>query len=81
MECLVGFLDVRCQDVPLLSGRLAQPVAAVDLEWTLDDESDGRRVLCVLLPKRQSSEGDEAPIFTSLRVGGKAYGSPGLVAQ
>jgi len=81
VECLVGFLDVRCNDVPLLSGRLAQQVVATDLEWTLDELDDGKRVLCLLLPKRQSGEGlDEAPVFTSLRVGGAKYEAPGLVA-
>ena len=37
---------------PLLFGRFAQPVAATELEWGVDENADGRRVLCVEVPKK-----------------------------
>jgi len=85
-ECLVGFLDVRCQDEPLLSGRLAQEVRSTELEWTLEESnSDGKRALCIELPKRERSVVvDESgrfadAIFSSVRVASQEYAVPGLV--
>ena len=77
-EVLVGFLDVRVDDVPLLSGRLAQEVRPLELQWTLDTQADDRKVLCIELPKRSDTDG---PLFTSLRVDGAAVVQSGLVAQ
>tara|TARA_B110001452_G_C15223550_1_gene424144 strand:+ start:118 stop:858 length:741 start_codon:yes stop_codon:yes gene_type:complete len=77
-EVLVGFLDVRVDDVPLLSGRLAQEARPLELQWTLDTQADDRKVLCIELPKRSDTDG---PLFTSLRVGGGAVVTSGLVAQ
>ena len=90
-EVQVGFLDVRLSDEPLLSGRLAQPVIVSELNWCLDDDSDGsRRLLCVELPKRERSiygaaGGDsfDTALFESLRVQGEELAEvqgPGLVA-
>lgn len=85
VECLVGFLDVRCKDEPLLSGRLALEVRATELDWALDEAVDGERVLCVVLPTRPRAAqagGDRqrSSIFTSLRVSGEEIAVPGLVA-
>jgi hypothetical protein len=82
VECLVGFLDVRCKDEPLLSGRLALQVRATELDWTLDEAADGERALCIVLPKRQGAEvsGGADSIFSSLRVCGEQCTVPGLVA-
>ena len=37
---------------PLLSGHLAQPVVADELEWTLDTRESGQRLLCIEIPKK-----------------------------
>ena len=82
VECLVGFLDVRCKDDPMLSGRLALDVRATELDWTLDEPADGERALCIVLPKRPGGrEGGTGAIFSSLRVGGEECTVPGLVAS
>ena len=84
-EVLVGFLDVRVDDVPLLSGRLAQEARPLDLQWLLDTQADGRKVLCIDLPKRsEAKRGDkvlciDGPLFKSLRVDGEAVATSGLV--
>ena len=86
-EVQVGFLDVRVDDAPLLSGRLAQGVLS-EVDWALDDNradngesvADGRRLVCLNLQKREpSSAVDMEPLFASLRVGGREIGAPGLV--
>lgn len=88
-EVSVGFLDVRLKDTPLLSGRLAQQVIVSELNWALDDDAtldDGRRVLCVELPKREraiygDNESFTEPLFQSLRIGeGEKVVGSGLVA-
>ena len=86
-EVSVGFLDVRLGWVPLLSGRLAHGVLP-DVDWTLD-EGDGRKLVCINLEKRQPGDtpyseslrapADTAPLFASLRIGGREVGAPGLV--
>lgn len=81
VECLAGFLDVRCKDEPLLSGRLALGVRATELDWTLDEAADGERALCIVLPKRQGAAAAAAgAIFSSLRVCGEEAAMSGLVA-
>ena len=86
VEALCGFLDVRCKDEPLLSGRLAQPVLTEEVEWALDEDSDGLKVLCVELTKRKATVAvDEMgrfaePIFESVRVAGEECLLPGMVA-
>jgi len=76
----VGFLDIRLKEVPLLSGRLAQPVFS-EVDWLLDETSTGEQLLCVELTKREriaavdSGGGFGVPLFESLRVrdsGGEA---------
>ena len=88
-EYQVGFLDVRLDDDPLLSGRLAQPIMAQEVNWALDDDSasGSRRVLCIELPKRERSiygadpnDGFTTALFESLRVQGEESVGPGLVA-
>ena len=39
-------------DEPLLFGRLAQPVLADELTWTIDTREDDQRVLCIEIPKK-----------------------------
>jgi hypothetical protein len=88
-EVQVGFLDVRVADAPLLSGRLAQAVMPGEVDWVIDDNrdendestSDGRRVVCINLQKREPSspDADMEPLFASLRVDGREVGAPGLV--
>lgn len=85
-EVSVGFLDVRIGWMPLLSGRLAQGVLS-EVDWTLD-EGDGRKLVCINLEKRLPdtpyseslrAAADMAPLFDSLRIGGREVGAPGLV--
>jgi hypothetical protein len=76
-ECLVGFLDVRCKDEPVLSGRLAQQVLPQELNWALDESADGQKLLCIDLPKRDPANFDA--IFQSVRVGDAECFAPGLV--
>ena len=81
-ECLVGFLDVRCNDEPLLSGRLALEVMATELTWALEDIDDSR-VLIVELPRRKRGNiaggFTDEPIFESVRIGGEECAMPGAV--
>lgn len=85
-ECLVGFLDVRCSDEPVLSGRLAQQVLPTELSWALDEGADGGKLLCVELPKREASGAVDSAgcfadaLFSSLRVGSEEILEPGLVS-
>jgi G3E family GTPase len=79
--------------VPLLYGRLAQPVLADELAWTLDDcevwdaELDSmvkRRVLCIDIPKKPWPSGTgaeercECVFDDSLRILGQPTLLPGL---
>merc|ERR1719483_1132298 len=85
-EVGVGFLDVRVGWMPLLSGRLAQGVLS-EVDWTLD-QGDGRKLVYINLEKRLPdtpyseslrASADTAPLFDSLRIGGREVGAPGLV--
>ena len=67
---------------PLLFGRLAQPVVATELMWGVDDDTDGRRLLTITLPKKDRGRVGAAQadcIFDeSLHVGGEPCIQPGL---
>ena len=54
---LIAGVDSDRDDTPppFLFGRFAQPVEEGELTWTIDEDSDGRRVLCIELPKKKSS--------------------------
>ena len=91
-EVSCGFLDVRVRDMPILSGRLAQPVLP-EIDWLLDEDASGAKLLCIELTKRERSPvvdsggGFGSALFESLRVRGAdgaarlvEYGQPGLVA-
>ena len=41
---------------PLLFGRLAQRVAVAELMWGVEDDADGRRLLCIELPKERGKQ-------------------------
>lgn len=45
---------------PLLFGRFQMPVVGPHLTWALDEEEDGRRVLCIALPRKERGMGDRA---------------------
>jgi len=66
---------------PLLFGRFAQPVVGADLEWMIDEEADGRRLLSIELPKA-AQEGASATadcVFDeTLLVNGEPCLVPGL---
>ena len=79
--------------VPLLYGRLAQPVRADELTWTLDtcevwdatlEETVERRVLCIEIPKKAwpsgtgSAERRESAFDDSLHILGQPTLLPGL---
>lgn len=69
---------------PLLFGRLAQPVLVDDVTWGIDEDKDGRRILCVNLVKKAypSGTGSGARIDCvfdeSLHVNGEPCVEPGL---
>ena len=90
IECQVqvGFLDVRIGDEPILSGRLAQPMQS-DVNWALDENADGLKILCIDLRKREPLRKDRTDatdfdacvaLFESLRVYGEDFAAPGLVS-
>ena len=67
---------------PLLFGRLMQPVIASELTWGID-EADGRRELCIELPKvprlPESEYASADCIFDeTLLIGGESCLKPGL---
>jgi len=67
---------------PLLVGRLAQPVQVSELMWAVDEASDGQRVLCIELPKKDGGRIGAAQadcIFDeTLHIEGKPCLVPGL---
>lgn len=67
---------------PLLLGRFAQAVVGSELMWAVDEEADGRRVLCVELPKAPRNARDKASVDCifdeTLLVGGQPCLVPGL---
>ena len=77
-EVSAGVLDVRVSGEPVFHGELAQQLRPTDLEWVLDTLSDGRKVVCVELPKRGDSSG---PLFLSVRMGGEEVAAHGLAVS
>lgn len=67
-EVSAGALEVRVGDELVFAAELAQQVRPTDLEWVLDTLCDGRKVVCIELPKRGDSSG---PLFHSVRAGGE----------
>ena len=70
---------------PYVFGRFAQPVEATALQWAVDEIPDGRRILCIELPKTEASlrAGAGATIDCifdeSLHIHGEPWGQiPGL---
>lgn len=53
---LAGVDSERDDDPPpFVFGRFAQPVAATQLSWAVDEDVNDRRVLCIDLPKKEAS--------------------------
>jgi len=67
---------------PLIFGRFAQRVVGSELSWTIDEEADGRRTLCIELPKHKRNTGDRASVDCifdeSLHINGTSCVVPGL---
>mmetsp|Transcript_3452 Transcript_3452/g.9239 ORF Transcript_3452/g.9239 Transcript_3452/m.9239 type:complete len:235 (-) Transcript_3452:178-882(-) len=78
-EVQVGFLDVRIDGEPVISGRLAQG-ALSDPDWLLEEQKNGMKMLCIELSKRESKDRVDEGIFSSLRVYGEEFVAPGLVS-
>ena len=90
VEAAEGWLlageDVEDENAPppMVFGRFAQPVEASELTWAVDENSDGQRVLCIELPKKEMAVQGGAGatvdcIFDeSLHIHGKPYVVPGL---
>ena len=79
VDVQVGFLDVRINDEPVISGRLAQ-AALSDPAWLVEDQANGIKMLCIELSKRQVTDTIDEALFSSLRVYGEEFGAPGLVS-
>ena len=77
-EALVGFLDVRIAEEPVLCGRLVAEVES-EPEWALDENEAGVRILCMELRKRYAGGVVEDAVFSSLRVYDEEVAAPGLV--
>ena len=76
---LVKVLKGSGQPVPPELARLAQEARPLELQWTLDTQPDGGKLVCIELPKRAIGLG--GALFTSLTVGGAAVeDAPGLVS-
>ena len=85
VEVAEGWLGVETGEEgvpPLLVGRLAQPVQVSELMWAVDEGSDGKRVLCIELPKKDGGRIGAAQadcIFDeTLHIEGKPCLVPGL---
>ena len=66
---------------PIVFGRLLQPVLVDELNWAVDEDRDGRRVLCVELPKKKTqSAGSSARVDCCFDETLHIHGEPVLVA-
>jgi hypothetical protein len=77
-EISAGVLEVSVSDESVFEAELAQQVRPADLEWILDTLSDGRKVICIELPKRGDTSG---PLFHSVRVGEEDVAAHGLAVS
>ena len=83
VEMAEGWLCVQTGEVdapPLLFGRLAQPVIASELMWAVDETSDGRRVLCIEVPKKARPAASRASADCVFDESLHIAGTPCLVA-
>lgn len=78
-----GLMRIERDGAPLLVGRLALPVDRAELEWVVEEQADGSKLLCVEVPLLPIETGKLAAsvdcIFDdSLRVNGAPCAAPGL---
>ena len=80
-EVVNGFLHVSLTDSELLSGRLALTVDRTELMWGVEDEDDGRRLLCIELPLAPADPSNTVrvdSVFSSLAIRGSQCLALGL---
>ena len=72
----------KSQSQPLLSGQLALRVDRTELVWTVEEQDDGRRLLCIELPLYPQDPNDmqyvDCMFDESLRINGEPCLAPGL---